>query len=256
MAIKTVLLDLDYTLVKTGDFKELSKNASIMRMQAEAMNKFKLKIPRKLLDESIESIRKEKTSNYDKILDEAASAVCRSLGMTDQTQIDMISTAGISGHHMIKDAYFAFLYDEVVETLHSLKEMGLQICLATAGKTHKQIDKVEWAYLTNDIDLVFVTQQYIQETETIQTIDMKSKEFFQWILKKIRCEPNEAIMVGDSYPNDIEQSKNAGIWTAHLSRKCSGEKVKGEKADYLIEDLTSLPKIIEEINAKGQGQEK
>ena len=254
MAIKTILFDLDYTLVKTGDFKELSKSASIMRMQAEAMNKFRLKIPRKLLEESIETIRKEKTSNYDKILDEAAASVCRSLGLTEQTHIDMISTAGISGHHMIKDAYFAFLYEEVVETLHSLKEAGLQICLATAGKTHKQIDKVEWAYLTNDIDLVFVTQQYIQETGTVQTIDMKSKEFFQWILKKIKCEPNEVIMVGDSYPNDIENSKNAGIWTVHLSRKCSGEKVKGEKADYLVEDLTSIPKIVEELNARGHSQ--
>ena len=254
MAIKTVLFDLDYTLVKTGEFKELSKSASIMRMQAEAMNKFRLKIPRKLLEESIEKIRKEKTSNYDRILDEAAAFVCRSLGLTEQTHIDMISTAGISGHHMIKDAYFAFLYDEVVETLHSLKEMGLQICLATAGKTHKQIDKVEWAYLTNDIDLVFVTQQYIQETGAAQMIDMKSKEFFQWILEKIKCEPNEVIMVGDSYPNDIENSKNAGIWAVHLSRKCSGEKVKGEKADYMIEDLASIPKIVEELNSKELGQ--
>jgi len=252
MVIKTILFDLDYTLIKTDEFKELSKQASIIRMQAEAMDRFKTKIPRKLLDETIDSIRKEKTSNYDKILDETAAFVCKSLGITDQVQIDMIATAGISGHHMIKNAYFAFLYEEVIETLHSLKEAGLQICLATAGKTHKQIDKVEWAHLTNNIDLIFVTQQYITETGTIQSIELKNREFFDWILQKIGRNPNEVIMVGDSYHNDIEPSKNAGIWTVHLSRKCSAENIKGEKTDYLVEDLSTLPKIIIKINSKEQ----
>lgn len=249
MAISTVLLDWDNTIINTNEYKELSKKAVIIGMQSEATEKFRIKLSRKVLEETMEKIRKEKGSNYGKLIDETAAMVCRDLGINDQLKMDRIATAGISAHHKTKYAYFAFLYNEVIETLTLLKKKGLVIGIATAGITHKQIDKINWANLNMLIDEIFVTEQYIQENRVSQSIDIKTKEYFLWIASKLRKDVKEIMMVGDSYSNDIEPSKDAGLTTVHLNRKCSSDEAKGPKADYMVEDLTQIIDIINSINS-------
>ena len=252
MAIKTVLFDWDNTIIKTNEFKELSKNATIISMQAEATEKFKIKLSRKLLEETMDKIRKEKGSNYTKLIDETAAIVLKKYNVNDQLKIDRIATAGISAHHKIKAAYFAYLYNEVVETLTTLKQNGIHTGIATAGLTHKQIDKINWANLNRLIDYIFVTEQFIKEKNLDISIDIKTPEYFKWIAEKLKEEITELIMVGDSYHNDIESAKKAGLWTIHLNRKYGGEEIKGEMADYMIEELTSIIDIVNEINSKSK----
>ncbi|MCX8202401.1 MAG: HAD hydrolase-like protein [Candidatus Micrarchaeota archaeon] len=244
MKISTVLFDWDNTLVNTNEFKELSKRAVIIGMQSEATEKFRIKLSRKVLEETMDKIRKEKGSNYGKLIDETALIVCRNLGINDQLKIDRIATAGISAHHKTKYAYFAYLYNEVIETLTALKSNGITIGIATAGMTHKQIDKINWANLNRLIDEIFVTEQYVNENKMQHSIEIKTKEYFLWIASKLNKDVKEIMMVGDSYSNDIEPSKDAGMITVHLNRKCNTEEVKGPKADFMVEELTQVTKII------------
>jgi len=252
MTIKCALFDWDNTIVNTAKFKELSRNAIIIGIQTEATQKFELKLSRKILEETIEKIRKEKGSNYSKLIDESVASVLKKMNIDDQLKIDRIATAGISAHHKIKAAYFSFLFDEVIETLTALKKKGLVIGIATAGLTHKQIDKVNWANLNQLIDEIFVTEQYITEKlkgeEQKLPLEIKTPEYFKWIAEKLRIPTESIIMTGDSYHNDIEPAKKAGLVTAHLVRECNGEEIKGTMADYLIMDLSAIIKIISEIN--------
>lgn len=247
MAIKNVLFDWDNTLLNTSEYKELSKHAIIIGMQSEATEKFKIKLSRKLLEETMDAIRKEKGTNYNKLIDDTASIICRRLGINDQLKIDRIAVAGISAHHKTKYAYFAYLYNEVIDTLISLREIGMRIGIATAGITHKQIDKINWASLNRLIDDIFVTDQYITETGIKQSIDIKTKEYFEWIASKLNKSVSEIIMVGDNYSNDIEPAKDAGLITVHINRKCNSE-IKGAKADYQIEDLMQVVDIVTNLN--------
>ena len=256
MAIKCALFDWDNTILNTTKFKDLSRNAIIIGIQTEATQKFDIKLSRKVLEETIEKIRKEKGSNYSKLIDESVASVLKKMNIEDQLKIDRIATAGISAHHKVKAAYFSFLFDEVIETLTSLKKKGMIIGIATAGLTHKQIDKVNWANLNQLIDEIFVTEQYIAEacrgTEQKPSIDVKTPEYFKWIAGKLKIETESIVMTGDSYHNDIEPAKKAGLVTIHLVRECNGEEIKGTMADYLVEDLSAVVKIISEINAKKQ----
>ncbi|VVB73651.1 Glyceraldehyde 3-phosphate phosphatase [uncultured archaeon] len=248
MTIKVVLLDLDHTLVRTDGFKQLSTDASIIRMQAEAMQKFRIRIPRTLLEGTMKEIRSEKGSNYEHLLNETMNKVGPKVGITDQTCLDMVASAGISAHHMIKNAYFAFMFPEVIETLSALKQRGLMLALATAGITHKQIDKINWAQLSSLFDRIYVTEQFIKEKKlTDVSRDIKLPEYFLWISEKVGRSPGEMIMGGDSYPNDIESAKKAGYWTFHVVRSGESEN-KGPAADFVSEDLTKLPQAIDDID--------
>ncbi|MCS7109300.1 MAG: HAD hydrolase-like protein, partial [Candidatus Micrarchaeota archaeon] len=209
--------------------------------------KFNIKLSRKVLEDTMDRIRKEKGSNYGKLIDETALVVCRNLGINDQLKIDRIATAGISAHHKSKAAYFAFLYNEVIETLISLKTKGIKIGIATAGITHKQIDKINWANLNRLIDEIFVTEQFVEEMKINQSFDIKTKDYFLWISAKLKKDVKEIVMVGDSYSNDIEPAKDAGLITIHINRRCNGEEIKGPKADFMVEDLTQIIKIIESL---------
>jgi len=253
MAIKLVLLDLDHTLVRTNDFKQLSTDASIIRMQAEAMQKFRVRIPRTILEGTMKGIRDAKGSNYERLINETVDTVGPKVGITEQTCLDMIASAGISAHHMIKNAYFAFLFPEVIETVSTLKQRGLALALATAGLTHKQIDKINWAQLSPLFDRIYVTEQFIREKKPANaSIDIKSPEYFVWILEKERMLAAETIMAGDSYHNDIESAKKGGIWTFHVVRDGESES-KGSAADFVRENLTTLPQAIDDIDNNAVG---
>lgn len=247
-----ILFDLDKTVVDTERFKKLSTDASIVKMQSEAILRFNKRIPRPLLEETINKIRKERGSNYEQAIDETMKSVGPQIGITDQICLDIIANAGITAHHIIKDAYFAFLFPDAIDTLATLRQQGFGTDLATAGITHKQLNKT---FLLPDINhlfqMAYVTSQFLKETGAgYAAKDQKTPEFFIWIAKKLSKQPKELLMVGDSYPNDIVAAKNAGLWTAHLIREGAGSDTKGEHADYVIEDLEAVVGIAAKIEAK------
>jgi FMN phosphatase YigB (HAD superfamily) len=246
-----VLFDLDKTIVDTERFKRLSTDASIVKMQSEAILRFNKRIPRILLEDTMNKVRKEKGSNYEQAIDETMKVLGPQMGITDQIHLDIIANAGITAHQIIKDAYFAFLFPDAIDSLSNLRQQGFDTYVGTAGITHKQLNKT---FLLPDINhlfrMVFVTSQFLKETGASYSMDQKTPEFFIWIAKRLSKQPNELLMVGDSYPNDIVAAKNAGLWTAHLIRGGAGSDTKGEHADKVIEDLEAVVGFAAEIEAR------
>lgn len=71
------------------------------------------------------------------------------------------------------------------------------------------------------------------------------KRFFQVIIKKIGCLPEELVMTGDNYQKDIEGAKLCGIRTVFFNS--SGTDGRFPLADRLIERMNLLTNVIAKL---------
>lgn len=74
-------------------------------------------------------------------------------------------------------------------------------------------------------------------------------EIFLLALKKAKCKPGNAIMIGDRLDNDIYPAKKLGFKTIHILRgfgRVQIPKSKEYEADYTIRELNELLKILKQ----------
>lgn len=68
------------------------------------------------------------------------------------------------------------------------------------------------------------------------------KRFFKEIITELNLEPENLVMIGDSYPKDIEGAKSCGIRTVFLHK--GEEDVAFPSADIKIKSMEQLPEAI------------
>lgn len=68
-----------------------------------------------------------------------------------------------------------------------------------------------------------------------------SPKFFQSVIKSLRVEPGDCVMVGDDYVNDISGAKRVGIRTVWYGGSLADAK---PYADVVIADMSELPTAI------------
>jgi pyrophosphatase PpaX len=62
-------------------------------------------------------------------------------------------------------------------------------------------------------------------------------------LEKLKCKPENAVMVGDSEV-DILCGRNAGVKTVGVTFGFIGEKIRNFEPDFLVDNLSELPEIL------------
>lgn len=75
-------------------------------------------------------------------------------------------------------------------------------------------------------------------------------KIFELALQRANCLPKEAIMIGDRVEKDIIPAKKLGMFTIWLKRgygKYWNINSEDERPNFIINDLTELPEIIEKI---------
>ena len=60
------------------------------------------------------------------------------------------------------------------------------------------------------------------------------KEFYEYILNSINVKPEECMMVGDNYSNDIKGAKQCGIFTCWVDHKETSVKTTADIAFCLL----------------------
>lgn len=128
------------------------------------------------------------------------------------------------------------LYPETVETLVRLKGRGLELGIVS------NFDSRLFPVLRGlGIDRMF-------DTVTISSLAQAAKpapKIFQVALDKHALDPNEALHVGDSFREDVEGAKRAGVHAVLVDREGKSQSGAGQSIRRLDELISLLDRLEE-----------
>ena len=209
---KAVLFDFWGTLAENGTYSPLRQTYNILRMRMK-FSEFVIKTEHVLM-----------TKPY---ADQATAftEVCKAFNIEPKPFI-IDKLIGVWN----KNKLLAKLYPDTIPVLEELKKEGYKLAIISNSPNNNVEQVMEKFDLGKYFDAVILSW----ETGTLKT----DKEMFETALKKLKVKKEDALMVGDSIPTDIEGAKNADVPAILLDRRDSREWP--EK----IKDLTELKKIL------------
>lgn len=124
-----------------------------------------------------------------------------------------------------------YLNDTTIDFLKELKEKNYKIYCVSDFHTSKQVLKNSLAFhkIQDLFDDVFVSSQY--------NASKHSGNLYPILLKKLKIEAANVVMVGDNYTSDIQNAQKFGITTIHLPNKKESKTKKryavgSDRKDY------------------------
>ena len=142
----------------------------------------------------------------------------------------------IAERHELEAAKMTSLLPSVVETLKTLKEMGLKIGLCTVN-SEKSAN-----YITKRFGIAEFFDAVIPRNK-VQHIK-PSGEHLEAVLKTLKVSPKETLLVGDA-ARDMECARESRVMAVGLSTGVSTQKeLMDAGANYLITSIADLPSLI------------
>lgn len=210
MSIRTILFDLDGTLIDTNEL---------------IISSFK------------HTLEKHTGKVYDraKILPFIGPPLIESLRQVDAEQADEMM-ATYRAHNLENHEKFVVAYPTVVDTIQTLKNKGYQLGIVTTKirDTAELGLKITGLYDAFDciIGLDDVTNAKPHPEPIIKA------------LTALDAHPQYAMMVGDNY-HDIEAGHNAGVMTAGVAWSVKGESaLAAYEPDYMLKEMKDLLTIL------------
>lgn len=134
-------------------------------------------------------------------------------------------------------------------------------------KDNIEITKLTLAMLDQEYNLGLVSNYYGNVVTILKEIDLHKyfnaiidssvvgirkpdKKIFEIALNKLNGKPEETIVVGDSYKNDILPAKELGCITVWLKGKGWNNHDNTDKADIVIASLKDLKNVLNRIEIK------
>jgi len=219
--INNIIFDIDDTLFPSSEFSSLARRNAVRAMIRMGLVETEEEITG-ILDE----ILKKKGSNYPYHFDD----------LLKRLKIDNKSrfvAAAVGAYHDTKAAIQPF--PDVPGTLLTLKDVGYNLYVASNGISVKQWDKLIRLGIGLYMDGVFVSEDLKCE---------KSEKFYRKMIKRMKAEPKECIMVGDREDMDILPAKKAGLHTIRVLRGKYRNSPKKSRADATITDFRKLPSTV------------
>jgi len=222
-ALKSILFDLDNTLIDFLTFKKETAKAAAKAMVAQGLPMSETEAYGKIF-----STYDEKGIEYQKTFFE----VLRPLNL-DINQAEKIQQAAIIAYQKKK---YEILrpYPMVKPTLRKLKEKSLKLGVVSDAPRNKAWQRLVLSGLENEFDFV-ITHSDTQEFKPHPSP-------FTLALKKLGVLPNEVLFVGDNPARDIKGARAVGMKTC-LARYGQVFKEK-EDADYEIEKFEDLLRLV------------
>ncbi|MFC0525484.1 pyrophosphatase PpaX [Pontibacillus salicampi] len=213
MTIRTLLFDLDGTLINTN---ELIIASFLHTTNQYAPGKYEREDILQFIGPPLEeSLRK----------------------INDKADVEeMINTYRTHNHEHHDELVEA--YDGVVETLDKLKEAGFKLGIVTTK-------------MRQTVDMGLALTKIADHFDTIVTLDdvthaKPDPEPVQMAMAHLGAAPEETIMVGDN-THDIESGQNAGTKTAGVAWTIKGRQVLEDlHPDYMLEHMSDILKIVME----------
>jgi len=205
MSIKAVLFDLDNTLI---DFMKMKKEAcrSAIKAMINAGLKMKKREGYEKLMECYFRVGLDSSIAFTKFLEEQ-------VGKADEK----ILQAGIKGYQKTKPNYLK-PYPYVLETLETLKSLGLKLGIVTDAPREKALQRLNAMNITKYFGMII----------TLDDTGVGKKDLLplELAMKKLNLSPEEILFVGDSLRRDIEPAKKIGMKTLLIKRYQDLRKIK------------------------------
>ncbi|GGH89042.1 pyrophosphatase PpaX [Pullulanibacillus pueri] len=213
--IKTVLFDLDGTLINTNDL--------IIASFLHTLDQY---YPQKYTEKDIVEFIGEPLEV--------------SFGRMESDEAKIGEMVGVYRKHNVAmhDALVKE-YPNVLTTIETLHSQGYKLGVVTT----KRLDTVALGLKLSKLEPYF---------DVVVTIDdvvhaKPDPEPVLKALKALNAQPSEALMVGDS-PSDIEAGKKAGTKTVAVGWSIKGaDLLRQSQPDYLIDDMKEMLEIVQTV---------
>lgn len=208
MSIRTILFDLDGTLIDTNELINASFQHTFDHYNLTFTPEEILEFNGPPLIETFQNINPDNADN-------------------------MIAT--YRDHNLAAHDSYVTAFPEVVETIEELKKRQIKLGIVTT----KMTKSVNMGLTLTGLDRFF---------DTIITLDdvTYAKPHAEPVLKameELEADPATTLMVGDNH-HDIESGKNAGVQTAGVAWSRKGkERLLQYNPNYMLEQMTDLLKI-------------
>ena len=225
--IKGVLFDLDDTLYDSSSFADRARREAIKMMIDAGLN-----ATEEEAYNILQRIIKQKGSNYNRHFDDLVKAI---VGHYEPK----IITMGIITYHNVK---FALLrpYPDTIKTLIALKKMGLKLGVITDGITIKQWEKLIRLGIVDFFDEVVTSEEF--------GLGKPNVEFFEYGIKKMGLNPDEAVYVGDRIDRDIIPANKVGMCAIRIL-KGKYRDVEGGECVYEVNNLLEVVDIVKNLKS-------
>jgi HAD superfamily hydrolase (TIGR01662 family) len=225
--IRAILFDLDNTLTDFWKFKNECIGAAI-----QAMAKAGLKIEKKQADEFVVGLYKkgliEKEDIFQGLLKEVTGEVD-----------ERILSEGLKAYRERRKTLLK-PYPEVAETINELKK-SCKIGIISDAPRKKVLLRLERMEIEKDMFDVLIS---IEDTNQKKPHPLP----FQKAIEKLKVNPDEILMVGDSIHKDMAGAKAAGMHTClAVYGRTLKPKVNPDGVDFMANRVSDLLEIVKRI---------
>ncbi|MDW8114496.1 MAG: HAD-IA family hydrolase [candidate division WOR-3 bacterium] len=224
--IKGVIFDLDNTLIDFVKMKDLAIEEAVNYMIDAGLNMDKEEVKREIY-----KIYEEKGIEYQEVFQDF---LIRKFGEINYK----ILAAGIVGYRRAKD-FGLVPYPHTEYTLLELIKRGLKLAVVSDAPKLQAYLRLCYLGFLNYFDCVVAYEDTLKKKP--------DPEPFLLVLKRLNLKPEEMIMVGDWRERDIIGAKLVGMKTA-FARYGDTFNTKESNADYDLNDIIEIIKIVDEIN--------
>jgi putative hydrolase of the HAD superfamily len=125
------------------------------------------------------------------------------------------------------------LYPDAVETVRSLRALGLKVGVLTNGPSAMQRRKLELLRLEDELDAIAISEEI--------GAAKPAPEAYAAAVAMLGLEPAEVAMVGDHVENDVAGALAAGLGAAVWVERYPGELPEGAR---LARELAEVPRLL------------
>jgi len=210
MSIRTILFDLDGTLIDTS---ELIIQSMLHTLSQYVPNQYDR-------DDVLDFIGPPLEESFQQVLPDKVE--------------EMIEV--YREHNLFHHDNLVAPYDGVLETLAALKNHGIQLGIVTTKRNDTALRGLKVSKIEKYFDVIIGLNDVAHAKPHPEPI-IKA-------LDKLGAKASEAIMVGDNF-HDILAGKNAGVKTAGVAWSIKGrEALEQYEPDFMLETMGDLLRIV------------
>lgn len=222
---RLVMFDVDYTLLRPSRLFEAPGYQELGRMFGFELDLTRWHdAERAAFAVAAERRRRLGDAHDDGLMHAIAEAVIRALGGDDEVRVQAAAAEQIERWHQIENYT---LYDDVLPCLERLEVAGVRAALVS-NTARDLLEAIEHFSLSR-----FVVAEAASAKVGLMKPDPR---IFGGILEQLGVSPSDAVMVGDSYHDDVLGARAAGMQGILLDR--SGRSSKDAPT---IRSLAQLP---------------
>jgi HAD superfamily hydrolase (TIGR02253 family) len=223
--IKAIIFDLDNTLIDFMTMKKMSVAGAIRSMQDAGLD-----ISNNKAQKILYALYDKHGMEYQKVFQDFLKQV---IGKIDYK----ILAHAIVGYRKVERGFMQ-PYPKVKSTLRNLEKRGIRLAILTDAPRMRA-----WLRLAE-----MEISDYFEFVLTYDDTKVKKpdKKAFVKMLNKLKLNPEEVLMVGDSLDKDIKGAKSMGMKTCYAKYGDVGVSNDKIKADYVLKSVEDLLGIVVE----------